>query len=553
MHIDNGGISFTVKHGRVLDLCFGGKQVIKEIYFALRDLNWKTIPYSIQNIEVIENEIEKKIEFEAEHKQGEINFVWKGYIRILKTNQIYFSFNGQALSEFEKNRIGFCVLYPSEFAGKKCMVEHTCGPVEESIFPEFIAPFQPFKDIKKITCITDRRDREVEVTFEGDIFEMEDQRNWTDNSFKVYCTPLEKEFPVKVKKGQAFYQSISVLCRGDIEGSTAREESEIIRPEQDMYVLENMISQGVIFRERLSGRQEQLFADLNLGHFRYELHFPADMKQWENAVIQIERMNAKVLLTAFFTADWKSEAELVKKCVMKNRDLYCGIVVHEENKNVISKEILKEIKALLKGCDVPVGSGTDAFFTQLNRERIPKEFLDFVVYSNNPQVHAFDDASILDTVEGQRSNIKSCRKLYPDTPVWITPITLKMRWNPDAVKRSGTCGRQDQIDSRQCGKFTAVWYLKVMAMMLEEKAEGVTWFENVGELGIMGRGDIKRDDKFPDSEANVYPIYHVMKFLKKRKNTKYCVQIAEDLVCIWMQNEKGEIGMIGNLEPRKKR
>ena len=29
----------------------------------------------------------------------------------------------------------------------------------------------------------------------GDVFEMEDQRNWTDASFKTYCTPLRQPFP----------------------------------------------------------------------------------------------------------------------------------------------------------------------------------------------------------------------------------------------------------------------------------------------------------------------------------------------------------------------
>lgn len=542
MQIEYGDISFAVREGRICNLCFGGKQVIKEIYFALRDLNWKTIPYFIRNIEVMEGESGKRVEFQAEHKQGEFSFAWKGSIRILRSNQIYFSFHGEAFDEFEKNRIGFCVLYPSEFAGKRCIVEHTCGQVEESSFPELISPFQPFKDIKKITCSIEQKGQEVEVEFDGDIFEMEDQRNWTDNSFKVYCTPLEKKFPVKVKKGETFYQSISVLCRGDIKENERKEESEVFRPRQDMYTLENAISQGVVFRSLLSEKQEQSFADLNLGHFRYELHFPVDEKVWESAVMQIARMNARVLLTVFFTADWKREAELVKRAVMRKRELYCGMIVHEENKNVISKKVLKAIRELLEGCGVFIGSGTDAFFTQLNRERLPKELLDFVVYSNNPQVHAFDDASILDTVEGQRSNIKSCRKLYPDIPVWVTPVTLKMRWNPDAVKRSadraGEYDIRDQIDSRQCEKFAAVWYLKAMAMMLEEKADGVTWFETVGELGIMGE--------------DLYPVYHAMRLLKKRKNTKYCVQIAEDLVCIWMKGEKGETGIIGNLEPRKK-
>ena len=36
---------------------------------------------------------------------------------------------------------------------------------------------------------------------EGDSFEMEDQRNWTDASFKVYGTPLKNLSPVEVKTG----------------------------------------------------------------------------------------------------------------------------------------------------------------------------------------------------------------------------------------------------------------------------------------------------------------------------------------------------------------
>ena len=35
------------------------------------------------------------------------------------------------------------------------------------------------------------------VAFDGDIFEMEDQRNWTDASYKIYSTPLRLPFPCR--------------------------------------------------------------------------------------------------------------------------------------------------------------------------------------------------------------------------------------------------------------------------------------------------------------------------------------------------------------------
>jgi hypothetical protein len=50
---------------------------------------------------------------------------------------------------------------------------------------------------------------QMELTFEGDIFETEDQRNWTDSSYKTYSTPLSLPFPVSVTKGEKINQRIS--------------------------------------------------------------------------------------------------------------------------------------------------------------------------------------------------------------------------------------------------------------------------------------------------------------------------------------------------------
>jgi D-apionolactonase len=37
---------------------------------------------------------------------------------------------------------------------------------------------------------------------------MEDQRNWTDASFKTYSTPLELPFPVEVAAGERIFQRV---------------------------------------------------------------------------------------------------------------------------------------------------------------------------------------------------------------------------------------------------------------------------------------------------------------------------------------------------------
>src|SRR5436189_43618 len=55
----------------------------------------------------------------------------------------------------------------------------------------------------------------VEVRFDGEVFETEDQRNWTDASFKTYGTPLAQPFPVWIERGTQIEQSVSVKLISD--------------------------------------------------------------------------------------------------------------------------------------------------------------------------------------------------------------------------------------------------------------------------------------------------------------------------------------------------
>ena len=52
------------------------------------------------------------------------------------------------------------------------------------------------------------------VRMEGDTFEMEDHRNWTDASFKTYVRPLALPWPYTLKAGEAVKQSIKVTLSG---------------------------------------------------------------------------------------------------------------------------------------------------------------------------------------------------------------------------------------------------------------------------------------------------------------------------------------------------
>jgi len=57
---------------------------------------------------------------------------------------------------------------------------------------------------------------------------MEDQRNWTDASYKTYCTPLGLPYPAKVEKGARVRQAVALTLA--VQGSARRRSTER-RPE----------------------------------------------------------------------------------------------------------------------------------------------------------------------------------------------------------------------------------------------------------------------------------------------------------------------------------
>ena len=123
--------------------------------------------------------------------------------------RIVFDFDGESFSEFERNRIGICVLHPATAKGAPVTIMHTDNTTESGTLPDTILPHQPFFDISAIRH-TAASGLECEIAFSGDTFEMEDQRNWLDASFKTYSTPLALPMPVRIMPGDRVRQSVTL-------------------------------------------------------------------------------------------------------------------------------------------------------------------------------------------------------------------------------------------------------------------------------------------------------------------------------------------------------
>ena len=76
--------------------------------------------------------------------------------------------------------------------------------------PRSIAPHQPLVDLATLRLVT-RDQNALDLAFQGDTFEMEDQRNWLDPSYKLYSRALSLPVPYRVADGERIEQCVRIV------------------------------------------------------------------------------------------------------------------------------------------------------------------------------------------------------------------------------------------------------------------------------------------------------------------------------------------------------
>jgi hypothetical protein len=170
--------------------------------------------------------------------------------------------------------------------------------------------------------------------------------------------------------------------------------------------------------------------------------------------------------------------------------------------------LARELVAL----DAPFGGGTDAFFTALNRNRPAQpEAFDVLAFSANPQVHAFDNDTLFEIAPVLPAILATARGFADGAALAVSPLTLKMRWNPDATGAPAPVPADQlppTVDVRQMSMLAAAWTVACVAGAARGGAASLTLFETTGWLGVMERaGGSPLPDKFPSAAGGLFPVY----------------------------------------------
>ena len=96
--------------GFVRQIRLGQTILLNGIYAAVRDQNWDTVLPEISDLKIEQGPGKFSVSFKAVCIDDDVHFLWNGCITGDGQGKIEYTFDGEAINAFRRNRIGFCVL-----------------------------------------------------------------------------------------------------------------------------------------------------------------------------------------------------------------------------------------------------------------------------------------------------------------------------------------------------------------------------------------------------------------------------------------------------------
>jgi hypothetical protein len=536
-----GSLSAVFDNGALRYIKLGETEVLRAIAFLVRDENWGTFTPEISNLKVRQGKNDFRVTYDARCKDAKRSLAYRAEIACSAEGALRFDATAMPETDFLTNRTGFIVLHPlSGVAGCPVEVEQVDGRKVKDKFPAIINPIQPFFGIRSL------RHKVAPGIFatcrmEGDTFEMEDHRNWTDASFKTYVRPLAEPWPYTLPKGVEIKQSVSLTFSGKLPRPKAAGRAKPIEialgrgggtlpmigvaiPEVEADAALSNAAQIAAAGARhlvceVDGRHGGLAGTLGV-YQRLGKATKADVileviLPGEQAPdVELKRISAAV-----------KDANLIPAAIAISpaMDLRGVLPGSKGPEGPTLEQIYRAARAAFPGAKL--GGGTFAFFTELNRKRPPAQLLDFVTHTTCPIVHAADDVSVMETLEALPFVVQSAKAFIAGKAYHIGPSSIPARLNPYGASTASNPGNGRvclaDMDPRQRGLFGAAWTLGYVAALAPGGLWAITLGAATGPSGMIYRRTNQAQPYFDGIGAPaVYPLYHVVAGLAAASGSK---------------------------------
>ncbi|WP_411557422.1 hypothetical protein [Plantibacter sp. MPB07] len=512
-------------HGSELDdIAFDGELVLRSIRFVVRDQDWKTLPVVVDAIDRTTSGLLLR------GRVGDDGDLVAWMLTVdLGVAALRVRVRAEVTAPFRRARIGLIVLQPPQLAGTALVVGHPEGSTTSMTLPERVSPHQPAIRIASLAWTGDHV--ATTVGFSGDVFEMEDQRNWTDASFKTYSTPLSLPFPVALAVGDVVEQAVEIACSrvDDVSADATPVAAALavtVDPETSVAATAESaapdprpvrLSVGPVLDAVVPTISTAVSSDPDGGRGGAVVPSSIGMilvevdptrEDWSQILDRTIRQADGRPLDLRLVLGAGEEAEPVLR---RLRDAGVPVVrvgTFHRRTHLSEGALLASVQGLLDGlwaagATTPrpeLVGGTRAHFTELNRNHARLErWSGPLAFSVTPFMHDRAGHQLVESLSMQAVVVADAVRIADGRAVHVGPITLGARYNAVATTKAPAGGVADAelragfgaehvpgaTDERQSAEALGAWVVGSVAALAVSGVESLSYFEATGPRGLV--------------------------------------------------------------------
>jgi hypothetical protein len=546
----------------------GEVELVNLVFPAVRDVDWNTIPGHITELQVDSEPDHFRVGYVARHRSRELVLTSVGTISGSPDGRISYTLEMTADSSFHYRRLGFNLLLAADLvAGRSTRGWDAAGHVVfDGQLPISIAS-QPERDGRLTgmlppftrTSIQVEHDLAVDLRFDGDEFEVEDQRLFADSSFKIYATPLQRPAPFVLRRGETLSQRVEIgaLPRA---GSVVRS----IPPRQRLSGVELELLDAIGWMPSLGFGSasdgvplDEVELDrlraLRPSHLRVAFDpGPAGKERFDVARREARELGARLEVEVLLPSDLDAHLEAgIATLGDPSRGVEAVLVRAPSTTPVDSgppADLVESVRSIVtrKNSTVVVG-GAYGTLAALTRYPIDIGRVQMASLAISPTVHRADDETVMENLDGLRDQVRHAIA-WVGGDIRIGPVTLATIDGPYPGGPRPPGDLPPQVDARQPSLFAAAWLVGAIGELGASGARAITLFETSGWRGIQERTNgCPLPARFLSQPGTVYPTWHVLADIAEWREARLLeVQVADPvrLGALALERQDGTVRLL---------
>ena len=456
-----GGWSFDATGHGLEFLGFRGTRIATRVFFSVRDLAWGSPRVTLRYTGDLAHA--RGLQFSGEVAGYPLAITGSASVH---ADALRLHFAVHASADVEVTRAGPCLLFERSALAPRFGASGPDGAVEVQL-----------ADAVVIDRIATRFDAlrlspdalGTRIGFAGELFEMEDQRNWADSTFKAYCPPLADPQPISFRAGQAREYSMTFAADPVATSRIRAAESAPSLPlelvtgaeEHPMPKLGLLHSGGALRADVDDALRDtrpdylHLLADLGSATWREDLD--ADLGT-------AEHLGADAVITVDSRAD--DESGLLELAAIATGR--AGTVLLFDRGGSTTSARLAATTAFA-GTAIRVGGGSRSNFASLNAAGSVPSALEVVAVPLAVASHDDDRRALATSPDSFAAIVRDTRRIAGDRELLVGPVSFRPTfdsWGPPHIIRDP---RVDWVStSRRDGTaFAGAWTVAAVGALAD--------------------------------------------------------------------------------------